>query len=210
MNCQTGCYEVILAACEETIILTGLAASQSYFWLITTKNNKVYQKQTTSDNTGKLIIDTTILPPGSFSIYAVLTLELRLGTNYLTKIQFTFDGIAYECIQMRFQDIQGDTVGANVIGLNEYLPVPDAQYLEDVIEGANVTIDKTDPKNPIINATGGSGSSGIGLENAATFADISGSGKRFILVAADESNANDKSLYLFDGTTLNFLLTLPL
>ena len=30
--------------------------------------------------------------------------------------------------------------------------------LEDVIEGTNVTIDKTDPKNPIISSTGGGGS----------------------------------------------------
>jgi hypothetical protein len=33
-------------------------------------------------------------------------------------------------------------------------------YLIDVIAGTNVTIDKTDPKNPIINATGGGGGGG--------------------------------------------------
>jgi hypothetical protein len=54
----------------------------------------------------------------------------------------------------------------------------------------------------------GSSGSGTTIEIADTFADISGSGQRFVIVTADETNNGDKSLYLYDGTTLLFLQTI--
>ena len=50
---------------------------------------------------------------------------------------------------------------------------------------------------------------GLFLELSATFAAIAGGPvQRLVVVAVDETNNSDKSLYLHDGTTLLFLQTI--
>ncbi len=51
---------------------------------------------------------------------------------------------------------------------------------------------------------------GASIENAATFSAITGSSSaRFVIVAADETNNGDSSLYIHNGSTLIFLFTIP-
>ena len=53
------------------------------------------------------------------------------------------------------------------------------------------------------------GGGGTTIEIAPTYAGITGTGKRLVLVTVDENNNSDSSLYIHDGTSLKFILTLP-
>lgn len=56
---------------------------------------------------------------------------------------------------------------------------------------------------------GPEGPAGAGIEIYAHKSDISNSvARRFIIVTTDETNNNDTSLYLHNGTALKFLLTI--
>lgn len=46
-------------------------------------------------------------------------------------------------------------VSLNDVDLTDYLNKTTDTYLEDIIAWDNITIDKTDPKNPVVNASGG-------------------------------------------------------
>jgi len=50
----------------------------------------------------------------------------------------------------------------------------EGQHLEDVIEGTNVSIDKTDPLNPIISSSGGNLTNGNGTTANGTAVDLGG------------------------------------
>jgi hypothetical protein len=86
--------------------------------------------------------------------------------------------------------------------------------LEDVIEGTNVTIDKTDPKNPIISSTGGGGSmvypgAGIPLSTGSAWGtsitDNSADWNDALRIGATQTNTTAKSFnsgtFILKGAT---------
>lgn len=122
MSCQDGCHPVNIASCEDEIIVTGLEVNQPYYYLLINKYQKIYQRLVTTDGQGKLIIDTTILPPGSMNKFSgPFRLEFRSGTDYTNKILFSFDGISYSCIEINLLDIDiaDDADSVNIIELNK-------------------------------------------------------------------------------------------
>lgn len=113
--CST-CLEVILQSCPETIQVKGLTAATEYYWIITTKFGKLYQKLTTTDAEGVLTIDCSILPEGMLNPHAgAFRLEVRAGANYLTIIPLTLDGESYDCLMLSFADVEGDAGINNLI-----------------------------------------------------------------------------------------------
>ena len=86
--------------------------------------------------------------------------------------------------------------------------------LSDLTLGGSTPTDQENLRElwaTVFSEPGGSGlpTEGLPLEIAATFAAIDGaSDARFIIVTNDETNNNDKSLYLHDGSTKLFLQTI--
>lgn len=60
----------------------------------------------------------------------------------------------------------------------------------------------------LIGGSNGPSGASVTIEQAATFAGISASQAiRYVLVAQDETNAGAKSLYFYDGVSLNWVIT---
>jgi hypothetical protein len=117
MSCTTF-YEALVKTCPGSIVLVaGLAASTEYYWLITGISGKVYQRKATTDATGKLTIDTSMLPAGMLNEHAgSFFLEVRQGDNYLAKVKLTIDAVQWDGVLMNFQSVTGDT------GINNQIP----------------------------------------------------------------------------------------
>lgn len=99
-------------------------------------------------------------------IHQYLLERLALGDDDYFDIDY-WDGLKYKSAK-----IKGSTIKSLISGGIADAPSDNEVYarlngawssgiLQDVIAGTNITIDKTDPQNPIINASGGSGSSGL-------------------------------------------------
>lgn len=116
MSCTT-CYEVILHACPDSIILkAGLAPATEYYWLIETRHSKIYQKKAVTDGDGTLTMDVSLLPAGMLNSSAgFFKLQIRQGTNYLALVPLTIEAQEYTCVQMKFQNTEGDA------GINNHI-----------------------------------------------------------------------------------------
>lgn len=110
MICTPPCYELILRACSATIVIkAGLTPSTSYYWLLTTRTGKIYQRQAATDGDGKLTIDCSLLPKGLLTPYAgFFTLEVRKGDDYLQKADLLIGGKTYPCVQLKFATIDAE------------------------------------------------------------------------------------------------------
>jgi hypothetical protein len=115
MSCSN-CFEVALRACPSTLELTaGLTPDTEYYWVIR-KNNRVYQAKATTDGDGKLVIDCSTLPAGLLNSYAgFFTLEIRLGSDYLSIVNLTINAVEYPCILMSFMEVEGEAGINNVL-----------------------------------------------------------------------------------------------
>lgn len=74
-------------------------------------------------------------------------------------------------------------------------------------EGDNIT-DLADPSSPLQAANAKYVDELIEISETKA-AIVGGTRKRMVLVRTDESNNNDGSIYMHDGSTLIFLLTIP-
>jgi hypothetical protein len=68
--------------------------------------------------------------------------QLLNGSGVVVPLYFST--VAYDCFQFTTAGFTAQSGDAP----------PSLQYIQDVIEGDGISIDKTDPKNPIINAPG--------------------------------------------------------
>lgn len=107
MSCEKDCFEAILPACSDFIILrAGLTPNTEYYWRIIDRHNNIYQRLVTTDADGDLEIKAADLPPSSMNKYAGnWTLEIRTGADYLVKVPLVFDDVEYNCVQMSFTEI---------------------------------------------------------------------------------------------------------
>lgn len=109
MNCNPS-YEAILKACPATIELkAGLSANTSFYWLLTIRSGKIYQRQANTDATGKLTIDCSQLPAGLLNPNAgYFTLQVRNGNDYLQTATLTFSGKTYSSVQLKFEEMDAE------------------------------------------------------------------------------------------------------
>ncbi len=109
MPCST-CFEITLQSCPATIeLIGGLDPSTEYFWVIRTKTGKVYQRKATTNGSGKLSIDTSMLPDGMLNPYAgSFQLEIREGGNYLNIVPLSLNDENYTCVLLSFAELEGD------------------------------------------------------------------------------------------------------
>lgn len=119
-NCGPNIYEAKIDACAGALdVIAGLPANKQLFWLITDRHGNIYQRQTTTDSSGKLVVDLTALPAGVVNQFSgKLLLELRDGGNYLTPQLFTFSGVQYGLvllIPVAVDRSEGDTHSLNTI-----------------------------------------------------------------------------------------------
>jgi hypothetical protein len=112
MTCST-CYKAAVKACPESLVLdAGLQETTSYYWVIQTARGKIYQRLVETDGTGKLVIDTSVLPPGSLNRYSGdAILEIRDGADYVNVIELQFGEDKFTCVLVSFMDTDG--VGEN-------------------------------------------------------------------------------------------------
>jgi hypothetical protein len=82
-----------------------------------------------------------------------------------------------------------------------------AGYLEDVIEGTNITIDKTDPNNPIINASAGLTALPIGNMNSDLTSDLDTTGTKGYYTLPFNCTFNEAITSLFEAPTGSAFLT---
>lgn len=85
----------------------------------------------------------------------------------------------------------------------------DLQSILDLVNSDTVTFEDLGDGKVTAYSSGGSGG-GANIEIADNYASIDPSiDKRFIYVITDEMNYNDSSLYIYTGSALKFLLTVP-
>ena len=94
------------------------------------------------------------------------------------------------------------TSPSNILQGEDILPHAKPNGVQSVVAGTNVTIDNTDPLNPIINAAGGGGSTNLTYTPSATQGTVeSDSGTNAVIPAADAINAGlMKANFYEEGT----------
>lgn len=120
--CAT-CLEVNLQSCPDFLYVKGgFSANTEYFWCLTNKFGKIYQRLVTTDGDGKLTIDCSFLPDGALNAYAgAFKLQIRDGSNYLTIIPLSLNDEEFDCIMLSFVDTEGDE------GINNLIEVQPAE-----------------------------------------------------------------------------------
>lgn len=180
MNSCECCFTDFLAKCEtEIVINTNLTPGNTYRWVISDKFGHLYEGTADAEDDGSLIIPIEDVPAGIFTQYSS-DFNLQIySENSCSPIKFKLTG-EYDCVTF---NIHGGTFVKNWIGCETTFEL-----------GEGVTAGYVDAL----------------IEISATHAAIAGgTRKRIVKVTADETNNGDSSLYLHDGSTLIFLLTIP-
>jgi hypothetical protein len=96
-----------------------LPADYDIYWILKDSLGKKYQHKVPTNEQGYLIIDTAMLPAGLLSAYrAAFELQLKNGSDYQQPVTFIFGDTQYECVFIKFTDIdyvEGDGSSLNVV-----------------------------------------------------------------------------------------------
>lgn len=106
MSCATGCFKAQVQQCSDIIIRAGLPPNFGLFWIVQkVGKTNVYQKQTSTENNGDLVISADDLPPGYLMQGDNIRIQVRLASNYLQPVLMEFDDEQYSCIMAELVNI---------------------------------------------------------------------------------------------------------
>lgn len=144
MSCENACYEAVIESCNDIIIRAGFAGVQPLYWLIKRPgSNNLYQRLTTTNVEGDLVIPIDDLPAGFLIPGGYYNIQVRNGDNYLQAVTFDFGGTEYDCIQAQLITInrdEEDESEVNVIEFNSSF-IPDGV---DTVDGHEEFTGSTD------------------------------------------------------------------
>jgi hypothetical protein len=119
LGCENACYESIIESCEDITVKAGFSANTNYYWILSkSSSSNIYQRLVTSNGSGDIIILKSDLPPGFLVKGNSYLLKIRLGSNYLQPVLFTFGSKTYGCVLISLVDIvraEDDDSEVNVI-----------------------------------------------------------------------------------------------
>ncbi len=105
MPCDIGCYEATVQSCDDITVIAGLPPSTSFYVQLNRWwNNKLYQRQITTDGTGKLIIQKSLFPTGFF-VGGHYKLQLRKADGTFAIQPMIFATKEYNCCLLNVVDI---------------------------------------------------------------------------------------------------------
>lgn len=128
MSCENACYEAVIESCNNIVVRAGFPANFPLYWIIAKawSNNK-YQRLTTTNIDGDLLIPKADLPAGYLIKGNDYKIQVKSGNDYLQPVTFLFGGSQYNCINAELVSFDRDT--------NDNSEVNVIEFKESVIAG---------------------------------------------------------------------------
>lgn len=145
MSCAKGCFQAQVQACTSITIRAGFPPNYSLYWCVQKIGKpKIYQKLTSTENNGDLVISADEFPDGYLFPGCQLRIQIRQGNNFLQPILMVFDDVEYECIMAELIDLVTTDDLQNVItGQTAELPDgPGSPYLIPITNEDFLTADE--------------------------------------------------------------------
>ncbi len=123
MSCEKACYEAIIESCNNIVVRAGFPASFPLYWVVSkTNSNNLYQRLTTTNIDGDLVIPKADLPSGFLLQNNFYKILVKNGNDYLQPVTFVFGTSQYNCIISQLVKINrtnDDLSEVNVIEFKE-------------------------------------------------------------------------------------------
>lgn len=118
MSCNPGCYEATIQECGDIKLNAGLVASTDYYAIVSKPNKtRVFQRKLTTDAGGVLTIPENMFPAGYLIAGSFLNIEIRDGSDYLSKKKLVFSTLQYDCVLVELVDFDIDYYDASPINI---------------------------------------------------------------------------------------------
>lgn len=118
MPCTSPCFEAIIPSCTDIILDVGLPANTAFAVTVEkVGKNRVQQRQLSTNDDGKLVIDRAEHFPGFFA-FGHYKLHIQKVDDYPTPQPMEIQGNTYTCLLIKVGTLavhDGDTTPVNVI-----------------------------------------------------------------------------------------------
>jgi hypothetical protein len=196
MSCVNGCFEANISCCNNIVVRASFPPNYLFYWVIQkVGQNNIYQKLTTTNSEGDLLINKADLPLGFLAKGEALKIQIKDGADYLQPITFVYGGTNYNCTIATLSSINkavGDNSEVNVI-----------QFKESVVpQNSNTTNDSI--VVPFANQTAITYNHNLGRSVDVTIYDLSGN---IIIATVTEDTVNHNFItVIFTSPTSGRLL----
>jgi hypothetical protein len=130
LSCEKACFEAVIESCNDIIVRANFPADYSLYWLLSKPGSaNIYQRRTTTNGSGDLIIPKASLPAGYLIKGGFYNIQIKDGDDYLQPVTFVFGTAQYTCINaqlVNFNREEEDNSEVNVIEFKEAIVPGDA------------------------------------------------------------------------------------